>query len=195
MRFNHNHNISNYPPTKDIIHKAIQKLGKLSYYLSWITRSLIAYLILSIFVLVFILIFLRYVFSTSLLWGEQVTKWLMIWVVFLGVGIAIREKENVVVQLFTDFLPSRIRITILLLSKIILLSFILFVLVVFGIIQAINNPSFEWAVGIRYMWAMLIVPIGGILMIIHLLPQILIDIVSLISGEGMNNKKSSDSIE
>lgn len=44
----------------------------------------------------------RYFFSVSFGWIEEVSRYLMIWIVFLGAGLAMREGMHVAVSLFAD---------------------------------------------------------------------------------------------
>ncbi|PTE13432.1 TRAP transporter small permease [Pseudogemmobacter blasticus] len=53
-------------------------------------------------------IFLRYGFSTSLIWGEEVCRYLLVWVSFLGAILAYERGEIASVPMLRDALPRRL---------------------------------------------------------------------------------------
>lgn len=62
----------------------------------------VGFLLLAMLVLVFANVVLRYIFANSFGWVEEVSRYLMIWIVFLGAGLASREGMHVAVTLFSD---------------------------------------------------------------------------------------------
>lgn len=58
--------------------------------------------------LVFVNVVCRYFFFVSFGWIEEVSRYLMIWIVFLGAGLGLREGMHVAVTLFVDIAgPAR----------------------------------------------------------------------------------------
>lgn len=60
-------------------------------------------------VLVFTAVILRYVFSITIRWSGELTRFMFIYLVFLGIPIALRKETHVAIRFFTSFLPSRTR--------------------------------------------------------------------------------------
>jgi TRAP-type transport system small permease protein len=60
-------------------------------------------------VLVIVNVFCRYVLNFSLVWAEEVSQYLMVWVAFLGAGLALRQGRHVAVEMLQDRLPGRAR--------------------------------------------------------------------------------------
>lgn len=110
---------------------------------------------------------LRYLFLHPLTWPEGLCKVLFIWMSYLGAGIMIRAKGHIVVELFFDKFPEKLK-------KILGYVFsitILFTVIIFTIY------STKYATGTRariyelgmisesiIMWSM---PISGLFMIVH----------------------------
>jgi TRAP-type C4-dicarboxylate transport system permease small subunit len=60
-------------------------------------------------VLVVVNVVCRYGFSFSLVWAEEVSQYLMVWVCFLGAGLALREGRHVAVEMLQDYLAPGAR--------------------------------------------------------------------------------------
>ena len=56
--------------------------------------------------LVFANVICRYVFTFSIIWTEEVSQYLMIWIAYLGAGLALREGRHVAIELLQDRLPT-----------------------------------------------------------------------------------------
>jgi TRAP-type C4-dicarboxylate transport system permease small subunit len=70
----------------------------------WVVDRVIATLLLIMVVLVFGNVVLRYGFNSGITLSEEVSRWLFIWMTFLGAIVAIKERAH----LGTDMLVSRL---------------------------------------------------------------------------------------
>ena len=68
----------------------------------WVVIALMG----SMAVLVFLNVITRYVFNHSIIWVEELTQYEMIWVAYLGAGLALREGRHVAVDTLQDRLPA-----------------------------------------------------------------------------------------
>jgi TRAP-type C4-dicarboxylate transport system permease small subunit len=59
--------------------------------------------------LVFVNVVCRYVFNFSIIWAEEVSQYLMIWIAYLAAGLALREGRHVALELLHDSLPAALR--------------------------------------------------------------------------------------
>ena len=60
-------------------------------------------------VLVFVSVILRYLFAISFRWSDELTRYIFIYVVFLGIPIAYRHGDHIVIELGTRLLPGGLR--------------------------------------------------------------------------------------
>jgi TRAP-type C4-dicarboxylate transport system permease small subunit len=110
----------------------------------------------------------RYVFNRSFIWAEELSQYLMVWVTFLGAGLALTQGRHVAVELAQDALPTvaaralRIGIALLILAFLAVLVVLGFQFVSFAWDQ--ETPAMNIPFGIPY----LAVPIGALLFMIHL---------------------------
>lgn len=132
-------------------------------------QALIVALMASMAVLVFVNVVTRYVFNHSIIWVEELTQIQMIWVAYLGAGLALREGRHVSVDTLQDLLPAAAK---RLLRTLIALALALFmvVLVVLGVQIALFTWSQETPVmGLPTGLPYLAIPIGAAGVLLHLL--------------------------
>ncbi len=74
-------------------------------YLVAANRGVIFLMMAVMATLVFVNVITRYVFNFSIIWAEEVSQYLMIWIAYLGAGLALREGRHVALELLHDCLP------------------------------------------------------------------------------------------
>ncbi len=118
--------------------------------------------------LVFVNVICRYILNFSIIWAEEVSQYLMVWVAFLAAGLALRQGRHVAIEMLQDRLPSRTRritrhvVAVLLIVFMGILTVLGFQFVRFAWDQ--ETPVLNIPLGIPY----LAVPIGALLLMIHL---------------------------
>jgi TRAP-type C4-dicarboxylate transport system permease small subunit len=80
-------------------------LGWLDTGLYWIVVTLTAVLA----AMGFTTVVFRYVLQSSLFWGDEFLRYLMVWLVFLGAALAARRRALITVDIFTQPMPHRVR--------------------------------------------------------------------------------------
>ena len=121
-------------------------------------------------------VFVRYVLGQSLPWAEEVPKYLMIWMTFLGASLATRRDMHVGFTGFVEWIPLRIRRWMLLLGRLLVLLFLYYV-VRWGFILTFSMGfvSVTAALQIPFFWIFLSCPLGGCLMMLQLLSRTMQD--------------------
>ena len=131
-------------------------------------QAVLAALLAVMAVLVFGNVVLRYVFGISLSWVEELTRYMMIWLAWLGAGLALREGAHIAIDALQAALPE---VGARLLRTIVLLAMIGF----FGALVWLGwrYSMFAWRqqtavlrlpAGLVY----LAIPVGSFLMLLHL---------------------------
>lgn len=119
--------------------------------------------------LVFANVVTRYLFGASIAWSEEISRFLMITIAFLGAGLALRQGRLIAVELFQDLLPPRLIRAVRIAVAAVILAF-LAAIAALGIQYVRFNwtqitPVLQISAGIPY----LAVPVGAVLMALHLL--------------------------
>jgi TRAP-type C4-dicarboxylate transport system permease small subunit len=126
-------------------------------------------------VTIIVQVFLRYLFLYSLSWSEEVARYLMIWVSFLGASLAVKYGFHIGVEFVVNKISERRRKGITLLAKLSTLFFlVLFTIGGFQVAWAVrdqDSPALLFSMFFAYASA----PVGGIFMIIQLLNSMVED--------------------
>lgn len=143
--------------------------------------------------LVFVQVVLRYVFNYSLIWTEEMARYLIIWFIFIGSSIAVRERAHAKVDVLFSYVPPRIKKMLSISAS--SMGILFCVLITVSGWQMIKNvtqytnvtPALEIPMYIPY----LAIPIGGLLMGLRFLQLLLEDWkkVSLSKEEGVEGEK------
>lgn len=134
-----------------------------------LNQALIGVMMAAMFVLVFTNVVTRYGLGFSIAWAEEVSSFLMIWVTFLGAGLALREGRHVAIDLLQDHLPERQRRNLRLTLALVILAFLAF-LTWFGVQFVVfgwRSVTFVTQIprGVPY----LAIPLGCAMFAVHLL--------------------------
>lgn len=131
-----------------------------------ILRVVLAGLLGFITVGVFVQVCLRYLFSLSFLWGEELSLFAFIWCIFLGAGIALRRRQHFAFDFLTTFLSGRPSAVQRLLVDLIVLGIAVVLLVQGRQFSLLSIKRFSPALGITLFVPTLIIPVSAVYMIL-----------------------------
>ncbi|WP_136440368.1 TRAP transporter small permease [Pacificoceanicola onchidii] len=97
--------------------------------LKWLDRNaekaLASFLLGAIVLLIFGNVFMRYILNASLSWGEELTLWMFVWFVWLGVSYAFHTGDHVRITVLRDQLSERTRLFVDVAIALLVLIFLL----------------------------------------------------------------------
>ncbi len=141
--------------------------GRIEKWFVHLNRIVIGVLAIFMFGLVMWNVTARYFFAFSLNWAEELASMIMIWIAFLGAGLAMRDGQIVAIETLFEYIPKRAAQYVRALVALIVIVFMgCLVYLGFSYSDATMNqlsPSLRWPLGLVY----LAVPIGSILFILH----------------------------
>lgn len=138
----------------------------------WLVRPnewLVIGLMAAMAVLVFANVVSRYLLNYSVIWVEELTRYMMVWLGFLGSGLVLRYGAHIAVDVFQDLLPApaaralRAVIVVLLAATFAAMAWLGVRYAAFAWDQ--ETPALGWSTGLIY----LAIPLGSLLMLAHLL--------------------------
>lgn len=131
-----------------------------------VTDGLVVTFFVSLILLVFAQVIFRFVFHNSQPWIDEVSRFLFIWIIYLGGTITIRKGINITFDLLIDSLTSKTWMVVFTIVNIICISFLLLIVVLGFNISFINRIQASSLLGLNMGIVTLAIPIGGILMIV-----------------------------
>ena len=138
-----------------------------------VDKLLKAFLMLSIFLIFFlvtILVFMRYVFSSTLVGANEMISILFVYTTVIGAAVAIGEREHITVRFVVDKLPPAYRKTLDSLTLILIAS-INAAMVWYSLSSwiPITGKFLMPALQLPQIYAQISVPIGGSLAVLYCL--------------------------
>ncbi|MBE0448137.1 MAG: TRAP transporter small permease [Actinobacteria bacterium] len=117
-------------------------------------------------ILISMQVFSRYVLGSSLVWSEELSRYLLIWAVYIGCSFAAKEDRHLEVTFIRSVLGPNARRFVISLSYIITIIFCGFC-VVWGI-EMLNflerTGQRTQSLGVSIYWVYLALPVGMVLM-------------------------------
>ena len=120
-------------------------------------------------ILVFTQVVFRYVLSSSLSWTEEVTRYLLVWTVFMGGAYCVKEKAHVGVEAFTYLLPKKARkvLAIVVMIGCVVLCSVIFKVGVDIVISLLTKMQVSPVLRIPMAYLYAAIPVGMALFIVR----------------------------
>jgi len=143
--------------------------------LKWLERHLEELICCTCLVVIAISVFsqvvARYIFSTALHWTEEVAAMSMVWAVYMGASLCVRERFHIRIMVAVAALPARFGRFVIYMADICWAFFSLFMMKVSYDFLAVawKFPSLSPSLGINQFYPQTILLIGYGLMLIRLI--------------------------
>ncbi len=114
----------------------------------------------------------RYVFGISFFWAEELARFSMVWIAFLGAAIAIAHNSHTNINFFVNLLPKTIKKYVEIAQDLVCLFFI--VCVIFYSWPIVNITMKNLSTGLRIPMGLVYIslPVSGSIMILYLLVRL-----------------------
>ena len=142
----------------------------MKYLESWFltaNRWALIVLLAAMSMIIFANISLRYFTNESIEWAEEVARYLMVWLTFLGAGPVLRYGGHIAVENLQDSLPTAWAKALRVLIAALLFGF--FGFMVWGGALYLERAQFQMTptTQISMAWVYAAMPVGGLLLILH----------------------------
>lgn len=135
-----------------------------------ICRHIISYLMLLISIVLFIQVVARFVFSTGTFWTDELARFSLVWLVFLGAAVAIRDRSLINVDILENLFPSWTKF----LKFFQVIASLIFCILLFkvgwetmGLVTAQRSPNMGVPMSVVYAS----IPIAMLIILFHLFTQ------------------------
>ncbi len=149
-------------------------MNKLIKLLEWIENSLAVFSMAAVSLLVFGNVISRYGFNYTPIWSEELSRFLVVWSIFIGVSIGVRKNQHIGVDALIRFLPHRLLLAsevFLNLIGVIVIGILIYTSLVF-IQQTMEFEQLSPAMRIPMYIPYIAMPVGLTLSIIHFIHNI-----------------------
>jgi C4-dicarboxylate transporter, DctQ subunit len=85
-------------------------LTKILKPLEWIENSIAVLTMSAVSLIIFGQVVSRYCFQYTPIWSEELSRFLVVWSIFIGVSIGVRKNQHIGVDAFIRFLPHNLKI-------------------------------------------------------------------------------------
>ena len=140
--------------------------------IEYVVERMTFLLFITMIIALFSQVLFRFFFDFSLSWTAEFSRFSMVWIVFLGASLGMKDGAHTQIDFFINRLPQWGKRCVLIFNKVLCVGFL--VLISYYIIDALSytmgtrSPSMRIPMGLMHM----ILPIAGVLMITYLLVDI-----------------------
>lgn len=146
--------------------------------LAWLERlllPLLAALLAFITAGVFVQVILRYVFSTSFLWGEELSLFAFIWCVYLGAAVCSWRRTHFAFDLFAEVSTGRLAALRRLAADLAVLLVVTVMLIEGWRFSQLSLQRLSPALGITLFIPTVVIPVSALLMLLASLRDVIRD--------------------
>ncbi|MFZ7133264.1 MAG: TRAP transporter small permease [Eubacteriales bacterium] len=132
-------------------------------------------------------VFMRYFLKNPLVWGDELAKYSLVFMTFIGAAVALRDKQLAAMELITEKLPEKIKkmfVILVYIMEIVLLGFLFYYsinLLMEDSVKAQLSPALQ----VPMTWIYFSMPLGVGLMLI----QAVLLIIDEIKGKDIGERR------
>ena len=138
---------------------------------SWVERLVLAVIVLLMSLLVLVTsyqVFSRYVLNHPLRWSEELSRYLLVWIVFLGAWAALKEGRHLGMDILSQRIPPRWRPRLGVIVDAVVLAFLIAVLSIAPEILEITSRQRSAVLRAPMSLIYLAFPVGAALMSVEI---------------------------
>lgn len=154
-------------------------VARLNSKLLLLVNLLTVFLFISMTLIVFGQVVMRYLFNSSIFWGEEFARYSMIWITFLGAALGVSKGEHTRIDFFIKLLPIKLKKGMEIFNRLLSITFLLAIsyysLSMLTNTMNLKSPALEIPVGVVHS----VLPFAGFVMSIYLV----IEIIQILSGQ------------
>lgn len=148
-------------------------LSRLSLWLNRTSEAVCCGVLLAMTVVVVLQVICRYLLGAALTWSEEFARFGLVWITFLGAGIALRRRAHVGVQVIVELFSPGVRKIVQVLTIFTVVGFLLIATFKGMELALFNMKQYSPAMGLPMGLVYLAIPSGCLVLIIQLAEQLL----------------------
>lgn len=158
-------------------------------------RVLIGFLLFSIVAITILQVVSRFVFDSPLVWSDELGRFLLIWMVFIGAAIVSYDDKHLGVEMLQEKMSHKTKlITTLIMRVVILAALIITAYSSFELVQ-VSHSQTSGALEIPFSFWRGAATVGAVLMIIAIIIRTIFDIIDYRNGEYRNSSLIEEEVK
>ncbi|MGP4105939.1 TRAP transporter small permease [Virgibacillus sp. L01] len=161
----------------------MKKRKDMAYFL----RYLCSFLLVIIIVITLLQVFCRFVLDSPLTWTDELSRFLLVWMVFLGTAVVSFDDKHLAVNLVQENMSARTHLVTTLIMRTVIITFL--AIVIYTSIEVVMVAHYQktGALEIPFSFWRAAAPVGSLLMIIYTLIRSINDIKDFKAGSYNDN--------
>lgn len=135
--------------------------------IGFVGQTLSVLCLIVVLVSIFAQVFCRFLLGFSLIWSEEVGRYLLIWITFTGFGVLAKEKKMMSIMLVVDLLPTKLKIVAKILADLLSITFMVFICYYGFLLVELAMIQLTVVTEIPMGYVYLVIPVGAAFYIIH----------------------------
>ena len=137
--------------------------------ISAVTKYVMLVMAACIFIIILFTVFSRYLFDFVLSWSEEVPRYLLVWIGFLGAALAVEKKEHIGFDYIFNKIPDKPRQILGILLNLGIAG-IAFIMVVYGF-NFCREFGGDWMESIPFtnIWFYVSLPVSGSMILLYVI--------------------------
>jgi C4-dicarboxylate transporter DctQ subunit len=146
----------------------VERFFRFNRYVMLWGKILIGAIMIGATFLLFINVVLRYAFESGIVWAEEMTRYTLLWTVFVGAGVVTREGTHVSMEAFFNLWPAKLqRIGFLVINLFCIATISVIIYFGIGMVRLAAETDQISEAAFLPMWIIYgAFPVGGLLMIL-----------------------------
>lgn len=108
-------------------------------------------------VLIFVQVIMRYVFGSSLVWSEEMARYVFIWLIYLGISYGSRVRKHIKIEAAIGLFPKKLHPFVIILGDVLFLLFsVVIVYLAYGVVMQqvkLNQKSPAMQIPMWFMYS------------------------------------------
>ena len=149
----------------------LQTYERLLDIVSAIAKWVMLALASGIFVVICMAVFTRYVLNVVPSWSEEVPRYMLVWITYLGAALCVRLQEHISLDIFFNLMPVRARrLGHLVLNLLVGAVGVIMVVYGLGLVRQFGDDLME-SIPVKNVWLYLSMPISGSLIVLYVIRE------------------------
>jgi len=150
--------------------------------------GLICILLSALVIVVLISVLSRYFLNFSIAWGEELSRFMLIWMVFSGAVIAYSYNEHLGLDVLVKVVPEKVSHIIMIIANLLILIAVGLIINGGSKLTIESIDSFSPALAIPYGYVYIIIPICGVMLLFQTISNLMKHLKLLVSFKAEGSK-------